>query len=54
MVLDMACATLAGWQASSDPNTFVAVNLSPRQLVQPELYAKVKAALAAPEPTRPG
>jgi diguanylate cyclase (GGDEF)-like protein/PAS domain S-box-containing protein len=46
VVLDMACAKLASWQRTSGPDTFVAVNLSAHQLVQPELYAKVKAALA--------
>lgn len=54
IVLDMACSTLAGWQASSASKPFVAVNLSAHQLVQPELYAKVDAALArsGADPTR--
>jgi diguanylate cyclase (GGDEF)-like protein len=48
-VIEQACTQLAAWQADLDPSTpfTVSINLSPRQLVDPELVALVRAALAS-------
>jgi len=45
-VLRTACAQLMAWQRAGLPTVRVAVNLSPRQLSDPNLVADVRAALA--------
>jgi diguanylate cyclase (GGDEF)-like protein len=44
-VMETACREAAAWQKHSDHPLFVAVNLSPRQLGDPELIPRIRAAL---------